>query len=211
MVDDDLLAATPERAAEIAGVTLRQVDYWDRTGLVSPSVRREISPRNVVRLYGFADLVELYSVGQLLRQNITLQHVRSAVEHLRAEGIRNPLREVVFATHGREIYFQRPDGSWAGGHLPDQIVIRQFLPLEEIRAAVRQRARSQRSRRDVGRIVRKRRVHGSQPVLAGTRVPVEAVAAYLERGYDDARILRAYPLLEPADIEAVRETLVTAS
>lgn len=203
-VDDNLLTVTPDRAAEIAGVTRRQADDWDRTGLVRPGVRRRISQRNVVRLYGFSDLVELYTVGQLLRQNIAFRHIRSLMTYLREEGVERPLREVVFATHGRDIYFQRADATWAGGQIPDQIMIRQVLPLEEIRKVVRAKAESRRSQEDIGRIVRLRRVHGSRPVLAGTRIPVEAVAAYLERGYDDSRILRAYPQLDQADIEAVR-------
>lgn len=209
--DEQLLAVTPERAAKIAGISLRQVGYWRTTGLVRPSVERVITPRNVVRLYSFQDLVELYAVAQMKRQNVTLQHVRAVVTFLRDEGVDHPLREIVFATHGRRIYFQRPDGSWFGADQPHQGVIRQVLPLEEIRQAVRSAAHPERDRAAVGQIERRRRVHTSKPVLAGTRVPMDAVAAFIREGYDDERILRAYPQLEAADIEAVRSELAAAS
>ena len=36
---DDLLAATPEIAARLAGVTVRQVNYWREIGSSSPRLR----------------------------------------------------------------------------------------------------------------------------------------------------------------------------
>jgi DNA-binding transcriptional MerR regulator len=55
---DELLAATPEIAARLAGVTVRQVNYWREIGLVEPAVTRRLSARNEVRLYDFTGLVE---------------------------------------------------------------------------------------------------------------------------------------------------------
>jgi uncharacterized protein (DUF433 family) len=41
-------------------------------------------------------------------------------------------------------------------------------------------------------------------VFAGTRIPVATVQRYLEAGYDTAAILREYPSLTSADVEAAR-------
>lgn len=210
-VGDDLVAVTPARAAAIAQATERQVDYWARTGVAGPSLVREISPRNRVRLYDLSDLVELYVVAQLLRQGVALPQVRAVLTHLRqVEGYAHPLRELRFATAGRDVYFQREDGTWSGGLVPGQVIFPQVLPLEEVRRYARAAA-TRREHEDRGRITSRRGVHAARPVLAGTRAPVSAVRAYLDRGYDDAQILAAYPQLSPLDIEAVRQATVAAS
>jgi uncharacterized protein (DUF433 family) len=197
---DDLLAATPETAARLAGVGVGQLDYWRRIGLVEPAVVRRLSPRNEVRLYDFAGLVELRVVAAL-RARLSLQHIREVIARLRASYDR-PLSELRFAVQGRQLYFQHVDGSWEGGKRPGQLVIAEIIMLEEVRADLR-RAAAQHHR-ESGRIVQRRRVLASKPIFAGTRVPVSAVLAFLERGASDEQILAAYPQLTNADIAAVR-------
>lgn len=41
-----------------------------------------------------------------------------------------------------------------------------------------------------------------KPVIAGTRIPVYLILNLLAAGYDQARILQAYPGLTPEDIQA---------
>ncbi len=52
--------------------------------------------------------------------------------------------------------------------------------------------------------MRRRRIAGSQPVFEGTRIPVQAIVGYLERGYSTDRILELFPTLTPDDIEVAR-------
>jgi DNA-binding transcriptional MerR regulator len=72
------LAVTDKRAASLARISVRQVRYWDETGLVIPSIKRRISDRNTVRLYSFQDLLSLLVAAQL-RNRISLQHIRRIV------------------------------------------------------------------------------------------------------------------------------------
>ena len=180
---------------------MRQLDYWRYAGLVEPTVSRRLSPRNEVRLYDFTALVELRIVAALREKRLTLQHIRQVIARLRASYDR-PLSELRFAVHGGQLYFQHPDGSWEGGRRPGQLVIAEVILLDEVRAGLRHDLAY--DDREPGRIVRRRRVHGSAPTLAGTRVPVSAVRAFLDRGASDERILAAYPMLTVADIDAVR-------
>jgi uncharacterized protein (DUF433 family) len=193
-------------AARFAHVSQKQLRYWDDTGLLSPSVKRQLSERNTVRLYSFPELVELRVIVSLMGLGMSLQRIRRVVHYLREEGHRAPLRELRFAVAGRELYFQRPDGTWAGHRQPDQIVIDATisLPLDEYRVGIRRVARAPRRRRDAGRIERHRKVLGHKPVFAGTRVPVSAVMPYLKRGLPDEEILEAFPQLTKADIAAAR-------
>jgi uncharacterized protein (DUF433 family) len=131
------------------------------------------------------------------------------VEHLRERDYKAPLRELRFAVSGDRIYFQHPDGLWEGDQAPDQVVLYQVLDLEAIKARIRRSVRPSRAH-EAGHLERRRGVLGSKAVFAGTRVPVAAVEAYLERGLPDERILEAFPELTREDVEAARQSGASA-
>ena len=197
---DDWLAATPEIAARLAGVTVRQINYWREIRLIEPAVVRRISARNEVRLYDFTGLVELRIVAAL-RSKLSLQHIREVINRLRTSYDR-PLTELRFAVQGHNLYFQHPDGTWEGGKRPGQIVLAEVIMLEEVRADLRRTAAERN--REPGRVVKRRRVHASKPTFAGTRIPVSAVEAFLQDGASDEDILAAYPQLTATDVAVVR-------
>jgi DNA-binding transcriptional MerR regulator len=70
-----------KRAAEIASITYRQLDYWARTGLVRPSLQRATGSGSR-RLYSYRDLLELRAVKSLLDAGIRLELVRKVFEYL---------------------------------------------------------------------------------------------------------------------------------
>lgn len=200
---EELLAIPDKRAARIAGASLRQVRYWEEIGLVRPSIRRAMSRRKIVRLYRYQDLLELLVVATLrVERGMTLQHVRRVIDHLHARGYTAPLRDLVFATKGTEIYFQHPDGEWEGDVRPDQIVLEETIKLDRLRSRIKEAAT--RAAADQGRVVKRRGVKHSQPIFAGTRIPVAAVQRYLAAGYDTAAILEEYPSLSEDDVETAR-------
>jgi DNA-binding transcriptional MerR regulator len=200
---DKRLAVPDKRAAQLADITMRQLRHWEKTGLVVPSVRQEISPRNTVRLYTFQDLVELLVVAELRhRPGISLQHIRRLVNYLRNRDVDAPLRELKFATHGREIYINFPDGSWSGDPVPDQIIFSHAIALDAVAGKI-DRAR-RRDPRTAGQVNTRRGVHRSKLVFEGTRIPVATVQRYLDAGFDTEAIISEYPSLTPADVEAAR-------
>ena len=89
-------------ACVAAGITYRQLDYWARTGLVEPSVQGA-SGSGSQRLYGFRDILVLKIVKRLLDTGVSLQNIRSAVEHLRSRGI-NDLERMTLMSDGAPIY-----------------------------------------------------------------------------------------------------------
>ena len=72
-------------AAAAAGISYRQLDYWDRTGLLQPTVRGAAGSGSQ-RLYAFRDILVLKLVKRLLDTGVSLQQIRIAVEQLRAAG-----------------------------------------------------------------------------------------------------------------------------
>jgi DNA-binding transcriptional MerR regulator len=92
--------AAPE-VCKIVGITYRQLDYWARTELVTPSIR-DASGSGTQRLYSFQDLVTLRVIKNLLDTGVSLQRVRDAVEHLR--DMDRPLTEVTLMSDGEGVY-----------------------------------------------------------------------------------------------------------
>ena len=68
-------------ACNAAGITYRQLDYWARTGLVEPTVRGATGS-GTQRLYSFRDILILKVIKRLLDAGISLQQIRTAVQHL---------------------------------------------------------------------------------------------------------------------------------
>jgi DNA-binding transcriptional MerR regulator len=89
-------------ACSAAGISYRQLDYWARTGLVEPSVRAAHGSGSQ-RLYGFRDILVLKVVKRLLDSGISLQQIRSAVQHLRDRGS-DDLAQVTLMSDGASVY-----------------------------------------------------------------------------------------------------------
>lgn len=67
----------------ITGVTYRQIDYWARTGLVTPSVTAATGSGSK-RRYAYTDLVEVKVIKSLLDAGVSLARTRQAVACLRS-------------------------------------------------------------------------------------------------------------------------------
>ena len=89
-------------ACKAAGITYRQLDYWARTGLVSPEIRGA-EGSGTQRLYSFRDLLMLKVVKKLLDAGISLQQIRTAIDHLRARGV-GDLTQVTLMSDGVSVY-----------------------------------------------------------------------------------------------------------
>ena len=89
-------------ACAAAGITYRQLDYWARTKLVEPSVRAAHGSGSQ-RLYSFRDICVLKVVKRLLDTGISLQQIRTAVEHLHDRGA-DDLARLTLMSDGVSVY-----------------------------------------------------------------------------------------------------------
>ena len=89
-------------ACNAAGITYRQLDYWARTGLVEPSVRGATGS-GTQRLYSFRDILLLKVIKRLLDAGVSLQQIRTAVNHLRERGT-DDLTRVTLMSDGASVY-----------------------------------------------------------------------------------------------------------
>jgi DNA-binding transcriptional MerR regulator len=89
-------------ACNAAGITYRQLDYWARTGLVEPTVRGATGS-GTQRLYSFRDILLLKVIKRLLDAGVSLQQIRTAVQHLRKRGT-DDLTRVTLMSDGATVY-----------------------------------------------------------------------------------------------------------
>ena len=71
-----------KRAADIVGISYRQLDYWARTDLIRPSLA-DAHGSGSRRRYTYRDLLELKLVKTLLDNGIKLESIRDAFSLMR--------------------------------------------------------------------------------------------------------------------------------
>lgn len=125
-------AFTADQASKLTNCTPHQLRYWDRVGLMSPSVQATGGRPGVRRLYSFRDLVALRVVRSLLDNGMSLQRVRRAWEYLRRNSaFDDHLASVKLVTDGQSIFSVVSDD----GELLDALRHGQmafFLAIDEI-------------------------------------------------------------------------------
>lgn len=128
-----------DQAGRFTGCTSHQLRYWDRIGLVKPSVQRTGGRPGVRRLYSFRDLVSLRVIRSLLEGGMSLQRVRRAIEYLRKKaGLEEHLSEVKLVTDGQSIFkICRNDGELLDALKEGQMAF--FLAIGDIAETVDQR------------------------------------------------------------------------
>lgn len=99
--DDDAVGYRGPTVCKIVGITYRQLDYWDRTELVQPSVRGATGSGSQ-RLYSFDDIVALKVVKNLVDTGVSLQKIRKAIDELRSRG--RGLAESTLVSDGVTVY-----------------------------------------------------------------------------------------------------------
>jgi DNA-binding transcriptional MerR regulator len=96
--------STPD-TARLAGITLRQIRYWDKKGLVKPSAKTTGHRR-----YTFPDLVALKTIKALIDKGLSLQKLGRAIRHLRdhypSDVSSRPLSGLMLLTDGEHVYLK---------------------------------------------------------------------------------------------------------
>ena len=127
---------TADQAIRFTGCTAHQLRYWDRIGLVKPSVQATGGRPGVRRLYSFRDLIALKVIRSLLEGGMSLQRVRRAIEYLRKKAaLDEHLSEVKLVTDGRSIFkIARNDGEILDALREGQMAF--FLAIDDIARSI---------------------------------------------------------------------------
>lgn len=96
-----------KRAAEIVGISYRQLDYWAREGLLGPSVA-QAEGSGSRRRYSYGDLLELRVVKRLRDAGISLKKIRSVFQYIRHE-LELEVAAARLVIDGSNVYYVRSD------------------------------------------------------------------------------------------------------
>lgn len=82
MAGTDEVGYSGPQVCRLVGITYRQLDYWARTGLLTPSLA-SAKGSGSKRRYDYTDVLELKVIKSLLDAGTSLQRARRAVDCLR--------------------------------------------------------------------------------------------------------------------------------
>ncbi len=88
--------------SHVTGASYDQLVYWDKTGLVRPSLKAA-SGRGSRRRYSVEDIFELKILMKLLDSSVSLQRIRSSFRFIRGQS--RALSSFVVLTDGKTVYF----------------------------------------------------------------------------------------------------------
>jgi DNA-binding transcriptional MerR regulator len=94
-----------KEASRIAGVSLRQIQYWDERGFIRPSVKAA-QGRGSKRLYSFHDLLCLKVTKDLTHRGLSLRKVRRCLQPLRRYSAEHgrALESLRYLTDGEKLF-----------------------------------------------------------------------------------------------------------
>jgi predicted RNase H-like HicB family nuclease len=94
-----------KEVSKIVKLSKRQLDYWDRTHFIKPSIR-EASGYGSVRLYSFIDLIQLKVAKAFIDKGLSIQKIRKSLNYLKKNKpeIEKPMVELKFITDGENIF-----------------------------------------------------------------------------------------------------------
>jgi uncharacterized protein (DUF433 family) len=199
----EVAAFSPEQVCRLTGLSDRQLRYWDDTEFFSPTFRRHVKRSPYARVYSFRDVVGLRVLAVLRNSHkIPLQTLRKAGAYLR-EHYDEPWSTLTFYVVGKHLFYRDQHGEAIkrADETGQTLMAVEVARVEsDIRARLPELRR--RSVEQIGQIDRNRYLADNQYVIAGTRIPTQAIWEFHEAGYADDEILREYSHLTPDDVRA---------
>ncbi len=189
------MAFDPKLAAALSGATLRQLAHWRKAGVNRGAVLiPEISSTRPV-LYSFRDVVALRTCVKL-RNDASLQKIRRALDTLRGDLPEyDHLSSYTLVADGSSIYLAESDQAVDLVRRKANVVIHEMVDVLQP---------FYRDGRHIPPLLRPRAhvtvdsgVRGGVPMIEGTRVPYDEVAALLRDGLPPERISEYYPSVTP--------------
>lgn len=185
------MSYTPTLAAALSGATLRQLAHWRKANTGRGAVLvPEISAVRPV-LYSFRDLVALRTCVKL-RNDASLQKIRRALDTLRDDlQEREHLSAYLLVADGSTIYLVEPGQATDLVHRKANVVIHDLVDV--LRPFYRDGRHIPDLLRPRDHVTVDPAIRGGMPVIEGTRVPYDEVAALLRDGVPAEQVSEYYP------------------
>lgn len=198
-------AFSEEQVSRLTGLSRGQLRAWNRKGFIRPEFKVGGDARRpYTYIYSFKDLLKLRVLNQLRNHyRVPMAELVRVERELHHMGDEKWTKQRLWV-HDRRVVFEEPESL-----RKREIASKQFIaeiPLEVVTSDARADiARLNKRNPDQrGQFSKKRYLHSSDQVFAGTRIPVSAVHGYLDAGYGAREIVRRLPDLTFADVRAAK-------
>lgn len=199
-----LLAFSQDQVEKLTGLSKWQLERWDQIGFFQPEFGGSHRSRGDTRIYSFADVVGLKILAILRRTHkIPLADLKLAAATQSEKG-QKFWSENSFYVLNRELHLSAGEDNKIVAVPSGQLGA--TIPVDTVQREIKAKADSllKRDQNKVGRLEKRRQLLHNQPVVGGTRIPVWVIEDFINEGYSNQAILKEYPTLEIADLEAVR-------
>jgi uncharacterized protein (DUF433 family) len=196
-------AFTADQVVRLTGLSMRQLAYWDKLGFFQPEYAADDRRSPYSRIYSFRDVVGLRTLSVLKNTyKCSLPHLREVAEKLSAYS-KASWADLTLYVLKCKVQFDEPETGRTRGVVDGQYAL---LPISSVMEDVRREAERlrERAREQIGVIEKHRYVAHHAAVISGTRIRVSTILHFIEAGYSTADILKEYPSLKEADIEAAK-------
>lgn len=197
-----IAAFTEDQVVRLTGVSQRQLRYWATDKFFIPSIKMEDEGLEGLRLYSFRDLLCLKIISSLRNESkVSFPELRKTKERLSHLGDDMWAKTTLYV-HKKRVVFDNPITGQKEEASTGQGVLE--IPLLVVSGKMEDavRAMRQRDSESIGKIEQKRGVAQNQPVIAGTKIPVQTIQAFHKAGYSIEDIQKQYPSLDAGDIAA---------
>jgi DNA-binding transcriptional MerR regulator len=196
-------AFSAEQVVKLTDLTMRQLAYWDNLGFFSPQYASNDRQAPYSRIYSFKDVVGLRTLSVLKsKYGCSLQHLQQVAKEL-SNYSQAPWSEITLYVWKGKVQFKEPETGRVRGVVDGQYAM---LPIRSVMEDVEKDAEKLRHRdpEQIGKVEKHRFVSHQAEVISGTRIRVATIRRFIEAGYSTEQILKEYPTLTAADIEAVK-------
>jgi DNA-binding transcriptional MerR regulator len=115
------ISFTIAEVSRIVGASRRRLAYWDKTGLLSPSLE-VASGKGQLRMYSTEDIIQLKVLLRLRQSPLSLQRIRAGFRFVKERA--EPLSSIVVLTDGKTIYLYQDDDLLVDTLKKGQMVLR---------------------------------------------------------------------------------------
>lgn len=193
-------------AAALSGASQRQLSYWRSSrSSEGPLLAPTLHSRGARASYSFQDVVALRTFVYLRGRGVPLQRVRKAIANLRDLGEASHLSSYRLIAVGKDVaWVSAADSAVDLTRLPGQQVIAEMVDILSAFLGPRNRdvvpLHHPKPGVDVDPEIR-----GGYPVIEGTRVPYDLVAALLDDGVTEEDVANFYPSVPGKGARGARE------
>ena len=95
-----------KEVARIVGASRRRLDYWNKTGLLTPSLKG-VGDKGSPSVYSVQDIIDLKIILRLRQSSIPLQRIRAGFRFIREQ--QQTLASSVILSDGKTLYLYQDD------------------------------------------------------------------------------------------------------